>query len=66
MMIAFEVYMKEYELSSKPVIDGGGRWKKFIWLVVKVEFRKWQAGQSSSSCVLSLVLLGLGKFWFVS
>ncbi len=28
-------------------MEGGGRWKKLIWQVVKVEFRKWQAGQSS-------------------
>jgi hypothetical protein len=34
-----------------PEKDGGGRWKKLIWLVVKVECRKRQAGQLSLSLV---------------
>jgi len=48
------VYVKEYTVSSQLLIKGGGSWEKFIWLVVDVDFRKWQAGQSSD------LLLGPG------
>jgi len=32
---------------NNPETEGGGRKKKLIWLVVREEFWKWQAGQLS-------------------
>jgi hypothetical protein len=40
MMTAFDAYSKEYGHSSMPVMVGGGKWKKWIWQVIKEEFKK--------------------------
>jgi len=39
-MIGIYVWLKSSNVFSAPKIEGGGRWKKLIWLVVREEFRK--------------------------
>jgi hypothetical protein len=39
------LYWKDSNEFSVSSVKSGGRWKKLIWLVARVEFWKWQAGQ---------------------